>query len=181
MICFVALILHDFSCHSWYCGSVVTDHKFYLETISRATCFMLSFIWDIITFSKKTKIYWSIYRKGNRWLSISETCTVTIINIQRNLAVGIIRGDLRNICNSDISVCYFVPLSLDLGTPWGTTRLFTALDLQRMSSVGVHTPLLPPPWRRPLAVSLMFFSQIPTVLPRKQVCCAGWPVAAGVS
>lgn len=131
---------------------------------------------------KNTKIYWSIYLKGNRWLSISETCTVTIINIQRKLAVGIIRGDLRNICNSDISVCYyFVPLSLDLGTPWGTTRLFTALDLQRMSSVGVHTPLLPPPWRRPLAVSLMFFSQIPTVLPRKQVCCAGWPVAAGVS
>lgn len=121
MICFVALILHDFSCHSWYCGSVVTDHKFYLETISRATCFMLSFIWDIITFSKKnTKTYWSIYLKGNRWLSISETCTVTIINIQRKLSVRIIRGDLRNICNSDISVCYYFCSSVSwFGNPLG--------------------------------------------------------------
>lgn len=88
MICFVALILHDFSCHSWYCGSVV---KFYLETFSRATCFKFHMRYHNIL-QKKTEIYWSVYLKSNCWLSISETCTVTIINIQRKLAAGIIRG-----------------------------------------------------------------------------------------
>lgn len=131
-------------------------------------------------------IFWSIYLQSNHWLSIVSR------DLRRNLTMQI---GCVNHCKGwfgkylhwhpalsmlkDISIFFFPPLCPLICEPLRQSMFVYSSPSQRNVSCGC--PHTTSPWRHPLAVSLMmFFSQIPTVLPHKQVCSAG-PVAVGVS